>query len=366
MERLFTFLFQSVLISGMLTAYYWVVLRNRKLHGYNRWFLLGTVGLSLLLPLVRIRWSPFAFAGEAALPVAAGRAQAAGNAAGGSFPWMAVAGWTGIGVSLVLLGMLLLRVVQVYRLKSRLSYSRMGGYDLIETDDPRAPFSFLNNLFWRRGADPEDPVNRRILYHELAHIGGRHSWDGLFVQSVSCVFWMNPFFWLIRRELSVVHEFIADAATGMEGDTEGFARMLLQSMDAGRFLEPAQGFFQSPIKRRLFMMSNNRRSRFCLLRKALVLPVVMVVTVFVSCTKERAPLVADRVDEIKLNKQKKDEKMMKFMIVGKGSYNVKLSRPLVFVRGSGTDEIKIKQATELMLQKLEMDEKLMKIRFDQK
>src|ERR1700754_3559959 len=103
-------------------------------------------------------------------------------------------------------------------------------------------------------------MNWRIL-------GGRHSWDSLFVQGLCCVFWMNPFFWIARRELLVVHEFIADAATGMEGDTEGFARMLLQSMNEGRFLEPAHGFFQSPIKRRLVMSGNDRVSRFCGLPK---------------------------------------------------------------------------------------------------
>jgi len=252
--------------------------------------LLAVLALSLVLPLVRIGWSPWV-----ARPVFGGameRVENVSRAADGWFHWVTVGCWAGIVVSGVLLLVGLFRVVQVYRLKSRLSVYRMGEYDLIETDDPRAPFSFLRNLFWRRGVDPEDAVNRKIFNHELAHINGRHSLDGLFAQLLACLFWMNPFFWIIRRELSVVHEFIADAATGMEGDAEGFALMLLHSMNEGRFLEPAQGFFQSPIKRRLVMLSNARVSRFRVLRQTLVLPVIMIVTLLVSCSKDQ-PAAAD-------------------------------------------------------------------------
>ena len=77
MERLINYLLPMVLVSGVLTGYYWVALRNRKLHGYNRGYLLGVFVLSVVLPLVRIEgplllridwqrllrmdWLPFSF-----------------------------------------------------------------------------------------------------------------------------------------------------------------------------------------------------------------------------------------------------------------------------------------------------------------
>jgi hypothetical protein len=229
-------------------------------------------------------------------------------------------------------GLLLLtmwRIVQVFRLAHSMASRRMPGYTLIETDDPRAPFSFFHQLFWRRGADPEEPVNQKIFHHELAHIRGRHSWDGLFAQALCCIFWMNPFFWLLRRELAVVHEFIADAATGMEGDGEGFARMLLQSVNGGRFLEPAQGFFQSPVRRRLSMVVGGRGSRFSLWRKTLAAPVVLAVMLMVSCSKE-AP---DAIDQVKLRKEKLDLKIKNLMLSGV------LKKQLILVSGSSGDSI---------------------------
>ncbi|GGA98159.1 M56 family metallopeptidase [Puia dinghuensis] len=322
MESVFAYLLQSALVSGILTAYYWIALRNRSLHGYNRLYLLGVLVLSILLPLTPIHWAPVGGA-----PVIGGtveRVENAGRAAnGGWIPWVTIGGWVAAGVSLLLVVVTACRIVQVYRMKARQSFCRMGGYDLIETDDPRAPFSFFNNLFWQRGADPDDPVNNKILRHELAHIGGRHSWDGLFVQLLSCLFWMNPFFWAIRRELRLVHEFIADAATGMQGDAEGFARMLLQAANGGRWMEPVQGFFQSPIKRRLLMISNSGRNGLGLLRKMLVLPVVVGVIVLVSCSKTQKAARYDALDQAKLEKEQLDKKV-KYLIVSDMVQKVKI------------------------------------------
>ena len=126
----------------------------------------------------------------------------------------------------------------------------------------------------------------------------------------------------------MVHEFIADAATGMEGDAEGFARMLLQSIYAGRIPEPVHAFFQSPIKRRLMMidhipvgpahtgpahtglahtglahtgLAQTGRTRtghgLALARKLLVLPVALAVVLVVSCSKTQAPAAMDAADQ---------------------------------------------------------------------
>jgi len=369
MERLIAYLLQSVLVSGMLTGYYWIALRNRRLHGFNRGYLLAALVLSLVLPLVRIGWSPWA-----ARPVLGGameRMENVSRAADGWFHWVTVGCWTCAVVSGVLLLVGFCRVAQVYRLKSRLSVYRMGGYDLIETDDPRAPFSFLRNLFWRRGADPDEPVNNKIFHHELAHIGGRHSWDGLFVQTLCCVCWMNPFFWIIRRELSVVHEFIADAATGMEGDAEGFALMLLQSMNEGRFLEPAQGFFQSPIKRRLVMLSNSRVSRFRVVRQTLVMPVVMLVTLLVSCSKDQpsaadpktspgkqiqiAKITLDNADLAKIKKDQLDKQTITIMYLDKDKQKREKPMTITFKPGQQPVIIEDKLQAEQALKNVESD-----------
>jgi beta-lactamase regulating signal transducer with metallopeptidase domain len=293
MDTLLYYLIKSVLISGLLTGYYFLVLRNRRFHAYNRAYLLGTLVISLVLPWVHFNWSLFSGKTSEPLSKVITRIDYPGPAATAAFyRYLETALVLIVLIGLALLIILVVNILQIRRLKAKNPCRKMADYLLIETDEPAAPFSFLNNLFWKRDADFDDPINQKILQHELAHIRGRHTWDILFVQAVNSLFWINPFFWFIRRELAMIHEFIADTASGVEGDTESFARMLLQSRlnhpsNTKHYLEPIHCFFHSPIKRRLIMITNNTRPTRSMWRKAIALPVILALIVLFSCSKDQ-------------------------------------------------------------------------------
>ena len=88
---------------------------------------------------------------------------------------------------------------------------------------------------------------QKIIRHELVHIREKHSYDKMISQIIVCLCWINPFYWLIQRELNIVHEFIADSKSIDEGDATSFAKMLLASHSNGRYLNPAHHFFESPV-----------------------------------------------------------------------------------------------------------------------
>src|SRR5580700_2104043 len=56
MDTLLSYLIRSLLISGLMLGYYLTVLRNRKLHAFNRGWLLSSLLASLVLPLIRLDW----------------------------------------------------------------------------------------------------------------------------------------------------------------------------------------------------------------------------------------------------------------------------------------------------------------------
>jgi hypothetical protein len=281
MDTFVSWLIRSELISGLMLAYYLGVLRNRKLHAFNRVWLLTALLASLVLPLIHVNFLTW----HSATPPQAITTIQAHPAGAKAFPVMTVIFMAGAVISALLLSILIIRVWRVYRLKRGHRVQRLEGCMLIEIQDRRAPFSFLKNLFWQEGADIHDPFHRKILDHELAHIRGGHTLDILFAQTLSAIFWMNPFYWLIRRELQMVHEFIADDASIAAGDTETFARMLLQAYDDGRYLDPSHHFFHSPIKRRLLMISLSKSpSRW---RMAMALPIVLAVMAL-ACSKEQS------------------------------------------------------------------------------
>ena len=52
MQPIYTIILKSVLTTGLMLAYYFLALRNRRLHTFNRFYLLATVLVSILIPFL--------------------------------------------------------------------------------------------------------------------------------------------------------------------------------------------------------------------------------------------------------------------------------------------------------------------------
>jgi len=282
MTFLFAYIVRSIAASGILYAWYLVALRNRKFHVYNRAYLLSAVAVSLILPFANFKCFDITQADSAtfhrlitalSFPEAA-RRDASVNAT------VIVACM--ILISLFLLAVMVAKIIRVHRIKRAYGHVRRGNIHFIQTDIREAPFSFFNNLFWREDISTTDGNGKRIFRHEMTHIRQRHSYDKLCIQTIACIWWMNPFYWLIQKELNVVHEFMADAAAVEEGDTGAFAMMLLQCHNQGRHLDPSHYFFQSPVLRRLKMIASPGTRSSGLLRKSLALPLIALLSILFS------------------------------------------------------------------------------------
>ena len=96
------------------------------------------------------------------------------------------------------------------------------------------------------------------------------------MQLTLVIFWINPFFWLIRKELSLVHEFIADKKTVGSGDAQAFARLLLETSFPGYAPMMANSFFTSSIKRRLAMMTKQQHPGLNYFSRLMMIPVLFI------------------------------------------------------------------------------------------
>ncbi len=85
--------------------------------------------------------------------------------------------------------------------------------------------------------------------------------------------WINPFFWLMQKELGMIHEFIADKEALEDSDINAFAEMILQTVYPGQQFSITNNFFHSPLKRRLIMFTKNKNPKTNYLSRLLVLPV---------------------------------------------------------------------------------------------
>jgi hypothetical protein len=290
-HTLLPYVLKSIFISGVFMGYYWIALRNKSFNNYNRFYLLLSMACSLLLPLFNFSWFTIA---QQELPIAHETFSFISTQivtdSPSTFSWPAAIVYVASGISLFLTALFAFNIMKVYRLKRRSAIMKMDGINFINTNLENAPFSFLNNLFWKESIPLDEEFGQKIFKHELTHIHQKHTLDIIFCQLINAVLWMNPFNWLIQKELKAIHEFIADKASVSNNDVEEFVKLLLQAHYGKHFLDPTHAFYYSSIKRRLFMLTTTNKTTFSHVRKFLVLPVTLAVvaTLSVSMIESKA------------------------------------------------------------------------------
>ncbi|MFN0082328.1 MAG: N-acetylmuramoyl-L-alanine amidase, partial [Ferruginibacter sp.] len=205
-------------------------------------------------------------------------------------------------VSVILLIMLLQMLSSIFGLLKKHEKIAIENIQFINTDGARGtPFSFFKFIFWNKQIDINSHSGNRIFKHEIAHVQERHSWDKMFINLLLIAFWSNPIFWLIRRELSMIHEFIADKKAVGDGDTASFAAMILHATYPQKNFYITNNFFYSPIKRRLMMLTKNQHPRMNYISRLLVLPLLVIV--FGAFTIKVANNIGKPNDTGKLNRK---------------------------------------------------------------
>lgn len=276
-ELILIYVLKSTFITAIMYGYYRLALKDNKFHYYNRFYLLGSLGLSLIIPLLNFHWFTFekpagkTTSEEILLMIANPEVKSPLNT-------LIYSDWIFIFITMIgisLLTLLVISILKIYRIKRNSPVRHFEGIEFIETDVENAPFSFLNNLFWKKGIQINDENGQKIFKHEVTHIRQKHSWDRLFCQIVGSILWINPFNWIIQKELETIHEFIADEEAVGENNTEAFAKLLLETHYGTHFLNPIHALNYSSIKRRLAMLTKSNKTEYSYLRRVMALPIML-------------------------------------------------------------------------------------------
>jgi len=286
METVYIYILKSILVSGILLGYYWLALRNTRFHHYTRFYLLAIILLALVLPAIDLNWFTLQEPEDVSAKQLLLFIDQPGSIAltEAAFTWEKLLFISILLVSLSLVSFFAYGIYKIYRIKSASKITPMDRFDFVETKIEDAPFSFFRNLFWREDISMEDETGRQILRHELTHIEQMHTYDKLLIAILSALFWMNPFLWIIRRELEVIHEFIADEKAVDEADASALAAMLLQTHYQSSILSTGQSFFYSSIKRRIIMLTSSKKVSYSYARRILTLPLAIGIIALLSFT----------------------------------------------------------------------------------
>ena len=203
-----------------------------------------------------------------------------------------------IGVMALLLARVVIRLAGIVRLASRSGRARIEGIPVRLMAEPAGPFSFFGWIFVHPGGVAAGDL-REILIHERTHARQGHSFDILLAELVTCLCWINPFVWLLRREVRYNLEYLADESVLRAGyDAKGYQYHLLGLAYHKAAARLYTHFNVSILKNRIRMMNKQPSQRIGMAKLFLLFPLVACLVLLSDCkpgdkqAKEEAPAEA--------------------------------------------------------------------------
>lgn len=295
-----TYLLKVMLISGILFGYYVLALRNERFHEWNRYYLLVSTAISLALPFAR--WPDLFSAYSSSNPIVINRLQiftvSAGDTGTSGLGWEQ---WLKFGYIFIALAFLTgtgFGLLKIYRSLQKGEKYHFRLFTLVRDQKTESPFSFFRFIFWSPKIPLDSLEGGHILHHELAHVQEKHSLDKLWMEIITALFWINPFFYLIRKELHVIHEFIADRKSCRLEDPHEYANLLVEQAFRNNKIAFANHFFQKRLTRRVHMLIRENKARFTYFKRIMAIPLTLLIVLFFLLLQSQArekniPLLKD-------------------------------------------------------------------------
>ncbi|UII77085.1 hypothetical protein LV716_04655 [Flagellimonas sp. HMM57] len=303
---------------AILLFFYKLLLERENMHVFKRFYLLGALVFSLIVPsIVFVEYVEPITASIAVQPLndMATYVEAPLPNDMDTINWSLV-WWSLYGIGL--LGFVFRFFRNLFQILNRISNNPKVKQHftinvlLLEKFTPHTFFNyiFLNKLDFESKAIPDE-----VLLHEAIHAKQKHSIDVLFIEILNVLFWFNPLLYFYKKSIKLNHEFLADSAVlKQKGSTNEYQNTLLSylsndSLSKYQSVKMANAINYSSIKKRFVIMKKNTSKSSILLRSTLVLPLL---TLLLYGFSEKKTIALPNMDEeIILGTQHNSEKTSK-------------------------------------------------------
>ena len=251
------YLVKSAACLAILMVFYKLFLERESFHVFKRIYLLGILFLAFGIPLLTftqyIDVTPSAstqFAGSALTPMS------------NDFNELAtVIDWYKVFWVIYGLGVLFFGIRFIFNLSSivlrihRNPKQKQEHFINVLLSDLRIPHTFFKFIFLNRSEFENHAIPDSVLIHEQAHALQKHSIDIIFIELLQVIFWFNPLIYLIKKEIKLNHEFLADQAVMNHGmNIKTYQQTLLAFSSYATEPQLANAINYSSIKKRFTVM----------------------------------------------------------------------------------------------------------------
>ena len=171
-----------------------------------------------------------------------------------------------------------------------------------------SPFSFFRWVFMYPST-LEGKQLHEVMVHECTHVSGLHSLDTLFSELFSIACWFNPFAWLMKQEVRMNLEYLADESVLSDGNARKSYQYHLLGLayrQPNESTKIANNFNLLPLKKRIKMMNKRRTSEIGKAKYLLFAPLAGAL-LMVSNIESVAREIGEQVPEVAEVQQKAEE-----------------------------------------------------------
>lgn len=286
-----TYIIQVILFQILFLCIYDFLLSKETFFSKNRFYLIGTIIISFILPLIKIPTIQKAVSKEyyILLPeiVLSPQKLIAQQNWYQSVHYLNLLFWIGVVIFSILFIYKLIKLLTIVYKNNVIRYAE---YNLVSIPNSSKAFSFFNYVFL--GESISEDRKAKIIAHELVHSKQKHSVDLLLFEFLKIAMWFNPMIWLYQKRISLVHEFLSDEKVSKTTEKETYINSLLSEVFQVEQMTFINQFYKnSLIKKRIIMMTKTKSKKVQQLKYLLLVPVLASMLLYTACVgNEETPL----------------------------------------------------------------------------
>ena len=290
------YILKSTACLAILYVFYNVFLEKESIHRLKRFYLLGALLFSLIVPaLVYTEYVESEPINQISYPTEQAVQQPEDiinvpTALETGVLDMATLLWSIYFIGLFFFGIKFVRnLIHIFLRIRKNPKHKLARITQVLLQEKITPHTFMSYIFLNKSKFESNQIPKEVLLHEETHAKQKHSWDVLFVELLQVMFWVNPLIYLSKKAIKLNHEFLADQSVLENNiDQTSYKNTLLSylSPDSEKKYQPLSNAINySSIKKRFKIMKKETSKKGIVLRSTVLLPLLAILLYGFSETK---------------------------------------------------------------------------------
>ncbi len=301
------YILKSAACLAILLFFYKAVLERENMHVFKRFYLLFTLMVSAIIPLISFK--TYVAAPATSEVIFKNTSEYIKNQVSEGL----VFNYSYLIFAIYTAGILFFSIKfsrNLYELFNRIHKNpkfNTGSSIQVLLKEKLPPHTFFQYIFLNKNEFENNTIPKEVLKHEEAHSKQKHSLDIILLEVFQIMAWFNPLVYFLKKSVKLNHEFLADSAVLRSGvNAQHYQHTLLNFSSKDLHSTLVNPINYSSIKKRLTVMKTTTSQPVLWLKIVLILPVLALIcygftgreTIYVAPAELKQPEVASRLKKV--------------------------------------------------------------------